>query len=156
MNAEPIAYAGDAALWCPPCATARWPKCADGWIGCPDHAVPGRETPGAIFAWDSMPCHSACDGCDGALPGADCQPGGGCCPECDGWCRCVECDWRIAARARIVTRDGLPNRPGSGYRPTLRGDLWHALTGRTAPERGQLALGLLSPAVTGYGRAVRP
>jgi hypothetical protein len=148
---DPVAYAYDAALHCPECARERFGTCPDGWIACPDHGAEDRESnaPGAVFPWDSMPCHSACADCGEPLPGSECADGGQCCDDCPGctsgrvsppFGTCPDCNPRAAALARIIARDGLPNRPGTGYRPTLRGDLWHALTGRTSPERGQLAL----------------
>lgn len=160
---DPVAYAYSAALHCPYCALERFGRCPDGFIACPDHGAEDREgnAPGAVFAWDRMDCHESCDTCGEPLPGSECVPGGGCCadcPECErgrpsaqgGTCR--DCNPYADALARIIARRGLPNRPGSGYVPTYHGELWHALTGRTAPERGQLAL--FSPAVLGDMRPV--
>jgi len=71
MSHEPIAYTYDADTHCPPCAEARFPRCEDGFIGCPDdeHAAADSEgnPVGAIFPWDEDPDGIVCGTCMGVV-----------------------------------------------------------------------------------------
>lgn len=65
---DPIAYTYDADTHCPPCAEARFGRCRDGWIACPDghRGLPAAmdsegNTVGVIAPWDEW--------CDPDAPG---------------------------------------------------------------------------------------
>lgn len=88
MSADPIAYTYDADTHCPNCAEARFGRCKDGFIACPDThdwrpgPLDSEGNPvGAIFSWDEW-CepseagmqYLACGTCRGVITECDHGP----------------------------------------------------------------------------------
>lgn len=139
---DPIAYAYDADLHCAPCAVARFgAESGRAWVREDARDAEGNPI-GAVAPWDSVPCHSICGTCGEELA-RECQPDGACCVASG----CADCRMGLArhlvtVRTREGRRSSIWQDPYTGaprYQPARHGRLWHKLTGRTAPEMGQLA-----------------